>query len=177
MRAPQAVASHRLSAMLAENAATIERFYDAFARCDGAAMEACYAPDVSFSDPVFPDLNGPEAGGMWRMLTDQATDLKIELAEHGSEGDAGHARWIANYTFSRTGRHVTNDVSASFRFGTDGLITEHVDDFDFWRWSRQALGPPGVLLGWTPIVKGGVRKQAAASLEKFLAEKPAASAG
>lgn len=154
----------------ADNDRTIQRFYEAFAAGDGAAMEACYAPDVHFSDPVFPDLNGPEAGGMWRMLTGQATDLEIELAEHGAEGDTGSARWIAGYTFSRTGRPVRNDVRAGFRFRPDGLISEHNDDFDFHKWSRQALGLTGLLLGWTPIVRNGVRKQAAASLKEFLAE-------
>ncbi len=150
------------------NSGTIERFYAAFAACDGAGMEACYAADISFSDPVFPDLNGPEAGGMWRMLTSQAKDLEIELAEHQAEGDRGSARWIADYTFSKTGRKVRNNVSASFRFGSDGLITEHHDDFGFWKWSRQALGAPGVLLGWTPIVRNGVRKQAGQNLDEFL---------
>jgi ketosteroid isomerase-like protein len=147
----------------------IERFYDAFAACDGEAMEACYAPDVSFSDPVFTDLQGEEAGGMWRMLTSQATDLRIELVDHSAEEDTGTARWLADYTFSRTGRPVHNDVRASFRFGPDGLIAEHSDDFDFWAWSRQALGPAGTLLGWTPIVRNPVRKQARESLDRFLA--------
>lgn len=153
--------------------ATIERFYEAFSRCDGEAMGACYAPDIRFSDPVFPDLRGREAGGMWRMLTEQATDLEVELAEHDADAERGTARWIATYTFSRTGRPVRNDVSADFRFNSDGLITEHTDDFDFHRWSRQALGLPGLLLGWTPIVRNGVRKQAASSLEQFLAEDQA----
>jgi len=151
------------------NTDMIERFYDAFAACDGAGMEACYAPEVSFSDPVFTDLHGPEAGGMWRMLTSQATDLRIELVDHSAEGDTGTARWLADYTFSRTGRPVHNDVRASFRFGPDGLIAEHTDDFDFWAWSRQALGPAGMLLGWTPIVRNPVRKQARENLDRFLA--------
>lgn len=36
----------------------IERFYKAFDDGDGATMAACYSPEVHFSDPVFPDLNG-----------------------------------------------------------------------------------------------------------------------
>ncbi len=108
--------------MSEENLATIERFYAAFGRHDGAAMEACYAPDVHFRDPVFEDLYGPEAGAMWRMLTGNATDLEIELASHSAEGDTGRANWIATYTF-RTGRKVVNDIDARFRFGPDGLIT------------------------------------------------------
>ena len=47
---------------------------------------------------------------------------------------------------------------AAFRF-EDGLIIDHRDSFDFWKWTRMALGVPGTLLGWSPIVQGKVRKQ------------------
>lgn len=40
------------------NELLIERFYGAFGEGDGAAMEACYAPDVRFSDPVFTACGG-----------------------------------------------------------------------------------------------------------------------
>jgi len=152
------------------NESLIERFYDAFSQRDGAAMAACYAPDASFSDPVFPDLQGTEPGAMWRMLTSQATDLRVELLDHEADGDRGSARWRAHYTFSQTGRPVVNDVRASFRFA-GGLIAEHRDDFDFYRWARQALGPAGVLLGWTPLVRSAVRRRARAGLEEFLARE------
>jgi ketosteroid isomerase-like protein len=150
------------------NAALIERFYAAFARCDGAAMEACYAPDVTFNDPVFQALHGKEAGAMWRMLTGQAKDLRIELLSHGAEGSTGYANWRATYTFTQTGRAVVNNVRASFRFA-GGLIAEHRDVFDFYTWSRQALGPTGMLLGWTPMVRATVQGRARASLDKFMA--------
>jgi hypothetical protein len=131
-------------------------------------MAACYAPDARFSDPVFPDLKGQEPGAMWRMLTGRADDLKIELLEHEADDDRGSARWIADYTFTQTGRPVTNDVRATFRFA-QGLIAEHRDDFDFHRWSRQALGTPGMLLGWTPILRTSVRRRARAGLDEFMA--------
>jgi ketosteroid isomerase-like protein len=131
-------------------------------------MAACYAPDARFSDPVFPDLKGQEPGAMWRMLTRRADDLKIELLEHEADGDRGSARWVAHYTFTQTGRPVRNDVRASFRFA-GGLIAEHRDDFDFHRWSRQALGTPGLLLGWTPILRASVRRRARAGLGEFMA--------
>jgi hypothetical protein len=131
-------------------------------------MAACYAPDARFSDPVFPDLEGQEPGAMWRMLTGRADDLKIELLEHEADDDRGSARWIADYTFTQTGRPVTNDVRATFRFA-QGLIAEHRDEFDFHRWSRQALGTPGVLLGWTPILRASVRRRARAGLDEFMA--------
>ncbi len=147
----------------------IERFYAAFGERDGAAMSACYAPAAHFSDPVFPDLNGDEPGAMWRMLTGRADDLRVELLEHKADGDSGTARWKAHYTFTQTGRPVVNDVRARFRFA-DGLIADHVDEFGFHRWARQALGPPGLLLGWTPIVRSATRKKARAGLDEFMAK-------
>ena len=136
-------------------------------------MAASYAPGAHFSDPVFPDLNGAEPGAMWRMLTSQATELRIELLEHEADGERGGARWRAHYVFSQTGRPVVNDVRARFRFAT-GLIAEHQDEFGFHRWSRQALGTPGLLLGWTPLLKSAVRKKAAASLARFIAHSSSA---
>ena len=153
---------------MAQNDDLIVRFYGAFAERDGAAMASCYAPDAQFSDPVFRDLRGAEPGAMWRMLTEQATDLRIELLEHDADGDRGSARWRARYTFTQTGRPVVNDVRASFRF-RDGLIAEHVDAFNFHLWARQALGLPGLLLGWTPLVRSAVRRRARRSLDEFLA--------
>jgi ketosteroid isomerase-like protein len=156
--------------MSTDHAATIRDFYTAFGRGDGAAMQALYSPDVRFSDPVFGELRGPRAGAMWRMLTGTAQDLRVELAEHAADGDRGSARWIAHYTFTRTGRPVVNDIRATFRFAPDGRIAEHDDRFGLWRWTRQALGPSGLLLGWSPVVQGPVRKQAAASLDAFCAQ-------
>ena len=150
----------------------IERFYAAFARRDGDAMAACYAPDATFSDPVFVGLRGEEPGAMWRMLTGRAEDLEVRLVEHRADDSSGSAHWLASYTFGQTGRRVDNDVRAFFRF-RDGLIAEHRDEFSFHRWARQALGPPGLLLGWTPLLKASVRRRARAGLDEFLARERA----
>lgn len=144
----------------------IERLYGAMNRKDGEAMAACYARNARFSDPAFGELHGPEPGNMWRMLTSRATDLTVELAEHEADDHSGTARWIARYTFGPTGRPVVNDVRATFRFD-QGLIAEHDDRFSFYRWSRQALGLPGLLLGWTPLLRASVRRKARGDLEKF----------
>jgi ketosteroid isomerase-like protein len=146
----------------------IQRFYAAFNSKDGDTMAACYAPDAHFRDPVFGDLTGVEAGQMWRMLTSRAADLAVELPEHQADDSTGTANWVATYTFAQTGRKVVNDIQARFRFA-DGLIAEHIDSFDFWKWSRQALGPPGLLLGWTPMLRAKVNKQARAGLDEFMA--------
>ena len=111
---------------------------------------------------------------MWRMLTGRAEDLEVRLDEHEAGDETGSAHWLADYTF-RTGRKVHNDIRAEFVF-RDGLIAEHRDSFSFHRWSRQALGPPGLLLGWTPIVRGKVQKEARAGLDEFMAGDGAAGA-
>ena len=150
------------------NKTTIERFYEAFDKHDGATMAACYAPEgARFDDPVFPGLRGDEPGAMWRMLTGRADDLRVQLVEHDADDASGSARWLADYTFTQTGRKVHNDVRARFRFA-DGLIAEHDDEFGFYAWARQALGPPGLLLGWTPMLHAKVQKQARAGLDEFI---------
>jgi ketosteroid isomerase-like protein len=150
------------------NLALLDEFYAAFARLDGVAMTQCYAPDASFSDPVFVGLRGEEPGAMWRMLTSRAKDFTVELVSRDADADAGTAHWMARYRFAQTGRPVVNDVQSQFTF-TDGLISAQVDDFDFSRWSRQALGLPGLLLGWTPMLRASVQRKARAGLDKFLA--------
>lgn len=154
------------------NRALLERFYAAFNRHDGAAMSACYAPDARFDDPVFTGLRGDEPGAMWRMLTRRSADLTVELVACAAEGDRGSADWVARYTFAQTGRSVTNRVHSTFWFA-DGRIVEQRDTFDFHRWARQALGPVGLLLGWTPYLRRSVSRRAKAGLDAFRASEQA----
>ncbi|HZX91712.1 MAG TPA: nuclear transport factor 2 family protein [Rudaea sp.] len=149
-----------------ENRALIEGFYRSFQQRDGAAMAACYHGNAHFRDPVF-ELQGARVGAMWKMLTSRGADLRVEFANVSADSAGGSADWQAWYKFSATGRPVHNIISARFRFA-EGLIIEHVDTFDFWRWSRQALGPIGMLLGWSPMVRGKVRFQAARALDQYM---------
>jgi hypothetical protein len=156
------------------NRATIERLYEAFGQCNGTAMTACYAPGAHFRDPAFGDLEGDEVGAMWRMLTGRATDLEIELREHEAGGETGSAHWIARYTFS-TGRPVVNDVQARFRFAPDGRIADHVDEFDFRNWAKQALGPSGNLVALLPPLRGKARAKALDQLTAYQREETGSS--
>jgi hypothetical protein len=152
--------------------AVIESFYSAFARLDGAAMEAAYAEGASFRDPVFTLEGKRQVGGMWRMLTDVTREKGKDVWRLEASGLTDtSAHWEAHYRFSATGRMVHNIIEARFKFDAEGKILEHVDTFDFWRWSRQALGGPGLLLGWTPVIRNKVRATAARNLEAYLAKQ------
>lgn len=146
----------------------IARFYEAFRRRDADSMTACYHPDIQFSDDVFPDLRGPRATAMWQMLCQGARDLEITYGNVRADDAVGQAHWEAKYTFSATGRRVHNRIDAQFEF-RDGLMFRHRDRFGFWRWSAQALGPAGVLLGWSSLLRQKVRNQAGQRLEAFAA--------
>jgi ketosteroid isomerase-like protein len=148
------------------NETLVREFYAALSRRDAEGMARCYHPDVFFTDPVFPALRGQEAGDMWRMLLARATDLEATLDEAQADDQGGRARCTARYTFTKTGRPVVNRIEGLFAF-RDGLIVRHFDHFPFWRWSRQALGPVGTLLGWSPLIRWKVRKDAARALERF----------
>jgi ketosteroid isomerase-like protein len=156
------------------NKETIERLYAAFAARNGTAMTACYAPGAHFQDPAFGDLEGEDVGAMWRMLTGRARDLEIDLRGHEADEKAGTAHWVARYTFS-TGRRVENDVHARFRFDDAGLITDHVDDFDFRKWASQALGPKGHLVALLPPLRAKARAQALAQLTAYKREETGSS--
>ncbi|MCQ4273524.1 nuclear transport factor 2 family protein [Pseudomonas kuykendallii] len=150
------------------NAQLITQFYQAFQQRDAEAMAACYAPEVRFCDPVFTDLRGEAAGDMWRMLCARAQDFSLTFDGVEADAQQGSARWVAHYLFSQTGRRVSNHIQAHFRFA-DGLIVEHRDHFSLWRWSAQALGLRGALLGWAPPVQGAIRRQAAKGLAAYRA--------
>lgn len=150
--------------------ALIQQFYTAFQQHDAAAMAELYHPEATFNDPVFQNLNQREVQAMWTMLIERSNgDLKIDF--HSVKGDASAAEcvWEARYHFSKTKRPVHNVIRARMEF-KDGLIWRHTDHFNFWRWSRMALGTSGLLLGWTPLVKNKVRATAAHSLQHFMQE-------
>jgi len=160
------------------NQQTLENFYAAFARLDADTMASCYAEDAVFDDEAFSLRGKREVTGMWSMLCEATRakglpDWKLTWDSVSADGASGKAHWDAYYRFTATGRLVHNSVDSRFTFNPQGLISVQKDSFDFWRWSRQALGTPGLLLGWTPLLQPKVRQRAAGNLQKFLATRPA----
>lgn len=153
------------------NEQLLHRFYQAFQRRDYAGMAACYHPDATFEDAAF-RLQGPAIGKMWRMLCERGHDLRLSYDGIQATEHSGSANWEARYTFSQTGRPVHNQVRARFTF-QDGLIRTHHDEFSFWRWAQQALGPMGWLLGWSGFLQRKVQAAAADGLARFQPATPA----
>jgi len=145
----------------------IHDFYTAFQQKDVAGMQACYAPDARFSDPVFQGLNYKETCQMWAMLVHAGKDLELTFSNVEAQGDEASAQWQATYTFSATGRKIVNNIKADFEL-KEGKIYRHQDHFNFYRWAQQAFGLTGYLLGWTPFFQKKVQATARRSLQKYM---------
>ena len=147
----------------------IGSFYAAFEKQDYETMAACYHPEVYFKDAAF-EVSGKQACAMWHMLCSRSKGLQLEYSVSAQNGKIS-AHWEPIYTFSQTGRRVHNIVDAQFEL-KDGKIIRHIDTFDFWRWSKQALGFTGLLLGWSGFLQRKVNAMAAQSLAAFIAQNP-----
>ena len=153
-----------------QNQQLVDNFYKAFQQKNGEAMAKSYADNATFSDPAFRNLKGQQVGDMWRMLTERAQNFSLQYKVLTVGEQQGEAEWTATYTFSQTGRTVVNHIHSYFTF-KDGKIIAQQDKFDVWRWSSQALGLKGTLLGWTPLVKNKIQQQASKSLAIYQQQK------
>ncbi|MDB4438872.1 nuclear transport factor 2 family protein [bacterium] len=148
----------------------ITRFYQAFEQGDAQVMTECYSDNISFEDPAFGKLKGDKAKMMWHMLLSKK-DKKpsIEFKNVESDGHKGKSDWIAKYNYGPKNRKVVNNISAEFIFENDKIIA-HKDTFDLWKWSRQALGVSGLLLGWSPFIKNKIQATTNGMLNKYMAQ-------
>ena len=150
-----------------ENENTLFKFYTAFANADAETMCKCYHPDIQFRDPIFELVKGSAVCDMWKMIIQKSEGkIKIDFNEIKATEFIGSARWIATFDFSTTNRRVINIIKAEFHF-KDGLIIKHTDNFDLWKWSKQALGLQGYLFGWTGFFQTKINEQAILSLKKY----------
>lgn len=157
------------------NEQVITKFYSAFQQRDAATMNSCYSDDIVFSDPAFGLLRGEEVKAMWEMLCKNAKDFSLSFSNiQLLDEEYATCNWTATYTFSKTGRKVVNHIKAFMKL-KDGKIIEHSDGFKLSKWAAQALGLPGMLLGWTGFMKRKIQKNARKSLEVYMAKKNAGS--
>lgn len=157
------------------NKDVMEKFYQYFQQLDYKAMNNCYGNHPIFSDPIFILLKDDEVTSMWEMLCKNAKDFSLSYSNI-KEVDEEYATcdWTAHYTFSKTGRKVTNNIKAFMRF-KDGKIIEHSDAFRLSDWIRQAFGITGYWLGWTGFMKRTVQKKAKQNLHNFMLTKNASN--
>ena len=154
--------------MIMNNKEVIERFYTAFQKLDYKMMQDCYSEDIIFSDPVFLVLRGNEVRAMWEMLCKNAKDFSLTFSDiELLDEEYATCKWVASYTFSKTGNKVVNKIKAFMKL-KDGKIIEHSDAFRLSTWIGQVLGWKGVLFGWTGFMKRAVQRNARKNLESFM---------
>jgi ketosteroid isomerase-like protein len=151
----------------AANEQTIKRFYTAFSKLDYTTMQDCLTEDIVFYDPAFGLLEDEAVPAMWEMLCKRAKDFSLQFSVLTIEEEYCTAKWTARYTFSRTGRPVVNEIKANLRL-RDGKICEHTDEFSLYKWSRQAFGWKGALLGGTSFFKNKIRRASREALQQFI---------
>lgn len=144
----------------------IKKLYTALQNLDAETMLSCYHPEATFEDPVFQLSSKEEIDAMWGMLCSGARQFELDFEVLDVDENSVSARVEASYLFSLTSRKVHNNIEAKFRF-KDGLIIRHHDHFSFYRWSRQAFGASGMLLGWLPFFQKQVQDRARQNLKKF----------
>lgn len=147
--------------------ALITDFYTAFANGNAEAMIACYHDDIEFHDPAFGTLKGEKAKSMWKMLLSSGDGTQIIFDQVNANNNRGSANWQATYNFGPKKRKVINNIKASFEF-KDGKIIKHTDDFSMWKWSKQALGFSGHIMGWSRFFKKQIQARTNGMLEKYM---------
>lgn len=151
-----------------EHKSLIQTFYNAFIAGDARGMTACYHDDITFTDPAFGTLKGARAKAMWHMLIDRANGQnKVTYSGITITQEVVFAEWTAAYKYGVKKRPVVNHVKATFTF-KDGKIYTHRDDFNMYQWSKQALGLPGYLLGWTPFMRAKIQEKTNTLLNSYM---------
>ncbi len=149
----------------------ITRFYTAFRQRDYQSMNACYSEDIVFSDPVFGLLRGDEVRAMWEMLCINARDFSLTFSDiELLDEEYATCKWVATYTFSKTGKKVINHIKAYMRL-KDGKIIEHSDAFKLSKWAAQALGWKGELFGWMGWMQRRIQRSARKSLVVYIEKR------
>ena len=149
------------------NALLLERLFSSLNGKDDKSMASCYHSAATFRDIAF-NLNGKqEIHDMWRMIC--SGDIRATFEVLHADDETGRVRVVDEYTFSDTGRKVTNVVDSRFTF-KDHLVLEHRDTCDPKAWAAMAMGGvSGFLAGRVGPLR---RFKASRKLKKFVEEHP-----
>ena len=152
------------------NSELLNQFYQSFSKGDAEGMIQCYHESIIFQDPAFGILKGDRAKNMWRMLLSRNSDITISYDILETSANSGSVAWIAKYDYGLEKRKVCNKVLGKFQF-KDGKIIKHTDSFDLWKWSRQALGLSGYILGWTALMRIKIQQKTKKLLDNFIEKR------
>jgi SnoaL-like domain len=156
----------------------VGRFFEAFAASDWQTMARCYHDKASFSDPVYPDLREERIVYMWHQLlggietskskrgskkSSSLNNLKLEYRVLFGDERKAQVQWTATYLYEK--RSVSNQVLSTLAIWDDKIVRQ-VDEYNFWRWSRQALGLTGLAFGAMPWYQRSVQRSAQSRLEQ-----------
>lgn len=132
-------------------------FFTAFAKKDLNTMLDCYHKNVIYDDVGFGQQKGEKAKAVWRFLIQNVGEnAVISFSDIQTFNNTGYANWTTTYPFGK--RIITNNIKATFHF-KDGKIIFHKDEYSLWKWSQQAFGIIGYLIGWSPIFRWLIRWQ------------------
>ena len=150
-----------------QNQELITKFYTAFLNGDATKMLECYHNEVVFEDPAFGQLKGDRAKAMWKMLLSKREEINLSISFQVLNNH--EALWTARYNYGPNKRSVTNNIRANFAF-QDGKIIQHTDQFSLWKWSQQALGASGLVIGWSTFMRNKIQKTTNTLLDKYIAK-------
>jgi hypothetical protein len=124
-------------------AAAARRWRDVWQRAwpakDAAAIDALYARDATYRSHPFRDPEPSARAYVERMFAEEE-QIECRFGEPLVAGDRAAVEWWA--TWLENGEVLTLAGTSVLRFGSDGLVTEHLD---YWVESRGRIEP---LPGW-----------------------------
>ena len=152
-----------------QNEATIHRFFTAYQNKEYTTMQNCYSKDAVYNSPIYGLINAEHVKAMWEMIckTNEEESLhfeKIELLDH----EYTTCDWSLAYYY--TNRRINNKIKSYLRL-ENGLIIEHTDAFDLYKWSRMAFGLTGLLIGWSKFFQKKIQKSTRNKLSEFIISK------
>ncbi len=143
----------------------VTQFFEAFAKHDWRSIARCYHDKASYSDPLFPDLRGERIVYMWYQMlgtagakqTHSMNDLNLEYRILFGDERKAQVEWTANYVYA--GRYVRIEGLTTLAIWDDKIV-RHVNEYNFWRWIRQAKGLTGLVFGGLPAYQRNVQRSA-----------------
>ena len=150
------------------NAVLLQRLFSSLNQHDHKTMAACYHSQATFTDIAF-DLRGrQQIHAMWHMICqpgDHTSDIQAMFNVIHADDQRGWVNLVDDYTFSPTGRKVTNVIDSHFCF-EDGLVAKQHDFCDPRAWASMAVGSlSGLLAGQFHFLRSFKARQ---MLDKFV---------